>query len=100
MRRTLITTDAQPIRSDSVVSREIAGERVLVPIRREAADLESIFVLNEVASFVWDRLDGQHSLQEIQQALLDSFDVSPDEAEADIQEFLAQLSESGLLHVE
>ena len=71
-----------------------------MPIRRDAADLESIFVLNEVASFVWDRLDGQHSLQEIQQALLDSFDVSPDEAEADIQEFLAQLSESGLLHVE
>jgi hypothetical protein len=73
---------------------------VLVPIRRDAADLESIFVMNEVASFVWDRLDGQHSVQDIKQDLLAAYDVSPDEADADIQEFLAQLSASGLLQVE
>jgi hypothetical protein len=95
-----MATDTQPIRSESVVSREIAGEKVLVPIRREAADLESIYVLNEVASFVWDRLDGHHSLREIKEALLAAFDASPDEAETDIQAFVAQLSESGLLQAE
>jgi hypothetical protein len=95
-----MANDTQPVRSEAVVSREIAGEKVLVPIRRDAADLESIYVLNEVASFVWDRLDGHHSLPEIKEALLAAYDASPDEAEADIQAFVAQLSESGLLQAD
>ena len=33
-----------------MVSREIAGEVILVPIRRNVGDLESVYTLNETAA--------------------------------------------------
>ena len=38
----------------SIVSREIAGEVILVPIRQNMGDMESIFTLNETASRIWE----------------------------------------------
>lgn len=91
------SVDMRPVRESTVVSREIAGETVLVPICRSAADLESIFVLNEVASFVWERLDGQHTLQDIELAVVEDYDVAPEQARTDVQGFVAQLLENGLV---
>ena len=46
----------------SIVSREIAGEVILVPIRNNVGDLESIYTLNETAARIWALLDGDHTL--------------------------------------
>ena len=43
-------------RTDEFVARNIAGETVLVPVHRQIGDLESIYTLNEVATFLWERL--------------------------------------------
>lgn len=91
------SVEMRPVRASTVVSREIAGETVLVPIHRSAADLESLFVLNEVASFVWERLDGQHTLRDIELAIVEGYDVAPEEARTDVQGFVAQLLENGLI---
>ena len=40
----------------SFVTREIAGETLIVPVTGQAMDLESIFVLNPVGSRIWDLL--------------------------------------------
>ena len=45
-------------RQPGVISRSIAGETILVPARRRASEM-ALFTLNEVGSFVWERLDGQ-----------------------------------------
>ena len=42
----------------SIVARQIAGEMILVPIRQNVGDLESIYLLNETALFAWQLLDG------------------------------------------
>ena len=48
-------------RSPRMVSRTIGGQCVLVPLAERGADLDSIFNLNRVAAFVWEKLDGKRT---------------------------------------
>lgn len=79
----------------SIVYRQIAGEALLVPIRASAADLDSIYALDEVGAYIWELLDGQRLVKDIEALLLAEYDVEVDQARADIQEFLHQLEEIG-----
>lgn len=81
----------------SLVARNIAGEVILVPIRQNAGDLDSVYTLNETASFVWERLDGQRTLREIKRELLDAFEVDEPDAERDLIELLEQLTGIGVV---
>lgn len=74
-----------------IVDREIAGEVILVPIRNNVGDLESIYTLNETAARIWALLDGVRTLAEVRDALVAEFEVEPDEAETDLVELMAQL---------
>jgi len=79
----------------SIVAREIAGEMILVPIRQNVGDLESIYTLNETAARMWELLDGQRSLREIHGVIVDEFDVEAEEAQQDLLGFVAQLETIG-----
>jgi hypothetical protein len=82
---------------ESVVARAIAGDTFLVPIEGTLASLQKLFVLNPTAAFTWERLDGVRSLQAIRVEALEQFDVSPEQAAADICDFAAALAEAGLI---
>jgi hypothetical protein len=79
------------------VARSIAGETILVPVRSRIGDLESIYNLNEVGSFIWKALDTTASLRDIAQAVSVEFDVSVETAIDDTREFLAILESAGLV---
>ena len=79
------------------VSRNIAGETILVPIRGRAGDLDSIYNLSEVGSFIWERIDGQASIQTIVESLCEEFDVAPQVAQDDAMEFIGCLQGAGLI---
>jgi hypothetical protein len=87
-------------RDPNVVSREIAGERILVPIRTQAADMTAIYVLNETGARIWDLLDGQHSLSEIEDILASEYDVSQEALGADISQMVEQLEDLGMLRTD
>jgi hypothetical protein len=46
-----------------------------------------------VAAFVWEQLDGQKSLRDIKHRLSEEYEVSAEEAENDLSEYIAQLKE-------
>jgi hypothetical protein len=77
----------------SIVSREIAGEVILVPIRRHVDDLDSIYTLNETAATAWALLDGQHTLGEVGDQIVTEFEVGEEEARQDLFELVTQLLE-------
>ena len=83
-------------RNDDVLSRHIADEALLVPLRGRLADMQSLFALDPVAEFIWQRLDGKQSLADISAAIVESFEVQADEAEVDLREFVAALVQAGL----
>jgi hypothetical protein len=82
---------------ERTITREIDGQMVLVPLRDEVANLDSIYTLNETASYLWRRLDGSHTVRELGQALAAAFDVSPDDAAADVGRLLEDLRREGLI---
>lgn len=79
-------------KNDSFVSRRIAGETILVPIRRGVGNLDSIYTLNEAASFIWERIDGTMTVKDLQAALLEEFDVGPEAAASDLEAFLSDMT--------
>jgi len=84
-------------RKESVAGRRIAGESFLVPICGTPVDMENIFVLNPMADFIWQRLDGEHTLQAIHDEIMENFDVARDQARDDAKELIGQLLAHGLI---
>lgn len=79
-------------KKEDIVTRKIAGETLLVPIRSQVADMQKIFALdNQVAEYIWQQLDGRQSLQEIRAGIVDSYDVEEERAGADIRDFIQQM---------
>ena len=79
------------------VTREIAGETVVVPVCKQAGDLDSIFTLNELGTMIWKLIDGRVTVSEITDAVCRKYQVSPDEAERDALQFLLDLETAGLI---
>lgn len=79
------------VKSQDFVAREVAGEFLLVPIRRRLTDVNSLYVLNETGAEVWRRLDGARSLHEIAHDLVNEYDVSRDTLERDLRELVGDL---------
>ena len=78
-------------KSDWIVSRRIGGEAVLVPIRNNVGDLDSIYALNETAALVWESLDGLQPLSQVLDRLIEDFEVKYVEAEKDLLDLISDL---------
>jgi len=86
------------VRSSRVVSRDVAGETLVVPIRGGVGDLDSIFSFNPLGSELWQLLSKGSSVEEMVSWVVERYEVSTDQAADDIQAFVAELSRSGLIH--
>jgi hypothetical protein len=78
-------------KSPDLVFRQIAGEFVLVPIRHDVADLEAVYTLGGMGARIWELLDGERDGHTILDQIVQEYDVAPDEAQADLVEFLNEL---------
>jgi len=84
-------------RNERVVGRAIAGESFLIPVCGTPVDMNDIFVLNPLADFIWQRLDGERTLEAIVAEIVDVFDVTAGRAGADAGDFIGQLLRHGLV---
>jgi hypothetical protein len=87
-------------RKESIVRREIAGESFLIPICGAPVDMKNIFVLNPLADFIWQRLDGRCALKKVVEEIAGEFDVTVRQAGADAASFIGQLLEKGLVEAQ
>jgi hypothetical protein len=86
-----LPADVRLQRSQDFVARKIAGETVLVPIRQRLGDLESIYTMNEVATFIWERLAEPITLAQIADAVESEFAGDSVVIRRDMEDFLGQL---------
>ncbi len=80
-----------------LIKREIGGDTILVPVGKTVYESNGLFILNELAAFLWDRLESAEDADALCDAVLAEYDVSPEEARKDIQEFLDRLATMGIL---
>ena len=74
---------------ENLVTREIVGETIIVPISGQLSDLQQVYSLNATGGFVWSRLDGSTSLEIIHKAVIASFKVRKKDAWTDLSELVS-----------
>jgi hypothetical protein len=60
-------------------------------------EFNGLMNLNETGAFLWKKLAEGAELEELVQSMLSEYDIDEQTARADIQEFIGQLQEKGLL---
>lgn len=90
----MITLSSHVALSPNVVFQELKGEAVLLDMAQE-----TYFGLDEVGTFVWQRLSLEPSLRAAYAAALDAYDVAADQLERDVIAFVERLNEAGLVQI-
>ena len=85
------------VRSQSVVSRCVAGETLIVPVRGKVGDLASIYSFNQTGSLIWQTLESPRSLAELISAVEEEYAVEHEQAERDVTQFLSDMFSAGLV---
>jgi hypothetical protein len=84
-------------RSQAVVSRRVAGETLIVPVRGKVGDLGSIYSFNETGSLIWQSLETPKGLSELIGAVEHEYEVGQEQAERDVTQFLNDMLSVGLV---
>lgn len=82
---------------DGFVLRNICGEYLVVAIGKQTLDFKGLIKLNEPGAFLWEQLQTERTVEELQTAMLNEYDVDADTAAADIDAFVQSLKKADLL---
>ena len=93
----LNTTPVLHTRNTAIVSRDVAGETIVVPICRGVGDLDSVYTFNPVGRSLWRLLENGQSVEELANWVATNYEVDAKQAVADVQSYLSELQEIGLV---
>ena len=79
------------------MTRVIAGETLIIPVRNRVGDLSAIYTLNEVGARVWQMIEGGARVSQMVEALSHEYDVMADQAARDVVELLDSMEAAGLV---
>lgn len=82
-------------RGDRHVYRHVAGEHLLISMHRDT--VAPMFSFTVTGAAIWAALSDWTTRDAVVNALLAQFDVSPEEASTDVENFMNQLQEIGAL---
>jgi hypothetical protein len=80
-----------------VIRRNIAGQNVLIPISRAAADTDGLFMLSEVGGRIWELIEEGHGRDSIIGILYQEYDAPENQIAADYDEFIDDMVQRGVL---
>lgn len=84
------------LRGEFVV-RQVMDCVTAIPVGSTALQLNGMILLNDVSEVIWKCLAEGSTVEKITLAITDRFDVSEEEAKADVMEFLDKLRDAQLL---
>ena len=79
------------------ILREIANEVVVVPTGKEAIRFNGMLTLNRSAKILFEALYQEQTKDSLVNLLLDTYDISQEQAIKDVDEFLLILEERKIL---
>lgn len=83
--------------NQEMIVRTIMDDTVLIPVGSSNEKFNGLITLNETACFLWKKLPFIQNEKELTDALLNEYDVDRETAQKDIEEFLHNLREIGIL---
>jgi hypothetical protein len=89
---TKIELDAIYAVSEDVVSREIEGELIIVPLVAGIGSMDDeLYTMNDTGRAIWKGLDGKKTLRTLVGELSSQFDAAPEEIRKDAVGLLEEL---------
>ncbi len=83
--------------ADDVICRQVGAESILVPIRNNVGSLDYIYTLSPVAARIWALLDGTRPIAQIITELCAEYEVTREQAAADVAELVSDLENVSLV---
>ena len=84
---------SRAVQAKDIISRRIGDNIVVIKDNGR-----STHVLNKTAAFIWEMCDGMYGIDEIAAHLNGRFDVSLEEARADVSEIIKKLTQAGIMN--
>ena len=78
------------------VVRKVGGDTVAVPVGEMSKKFRGMINLNVTGAFLWDFYTSEHTVDEGVAALTAEYDVAEEVARADVERFVATLTQNGL----
>lgn len=73
------------------VARNVGNELILVPLTANVAQMSELFTLNETGKFIWENINENSTILEIENSMIETFDIDSAIAKRDIDLFLSKL---------
>jgi hypothetical protein len=77
--------------------KKIAGNWVVLPLAEKTLDFTGMLTLNDSGQMLWQLLVNGCTRTELAESLVNEYEVTYDEALADVDEYLQMLSRAGCL---
>jgi hypothetical protein len=84
-------------KSQNIVDRLIDDEIIIVPVSSKLSSQGTIYNLDPVGAKIWQWIDGKNTVAKIKQYIVETMDVSCEQAEKDLIEFLKDLESVGAI---
>lgn len=82
---------------ENYMLRKVADTYVVVPIGNAVAEFNGMINLNSVGAFLWQQFETETDFDTVLNAMLNEYEVDKATAKADLEMFIKELEESGLL---
>lgn len=77
--------------------REVAGTWVVLPLAPNVLHFDGMLTLNETGLMLWRMLEKQCTREDMAAAFVNEYEVTYDQALADVDEYLEQLKKAGCI---
>ncbi|MEI6500601.1 MAG: PqqD family protein [Armatimonadota bacterium] len=83
--------------SNSVITRQIAGDTLLIPITQVGVDLQKVYLLNETAAAIWELLQTPRSADDLVTSLQETYEAPEETIRRGVEAVLEDLTGRGFI---
>ena len=80
---------------ENLALRQVAGTWVVLPLANKVLEFDGMLTLNETGHMLWTLLEGGKTPEDMATALTNEYEVSYEQAFADVGEFIEMLKKAG-----
>ena len=82
-------------RNPDFLLRDVAGTLVIVPVGGAVREFPGMMTLNATGAYIWELLESEQTVETLTEAMAARYDVSKEDAQADVVAFLEKLKPTG-----
>lgn len=82
---------------EGFIVRTVGTENVVAAVGEQSRNFNGIIRLNNTAKFLWELLQQETTEEQLTEVLVANYDISKEQAAADVNKFVGKLKEAGIL---